>query len=152
MASYGLEAVNEPLEEAASKLSLDSLRDHKNAPYSLNFSRVRCICQEVFALQLTVSGKLKTYQLLLSVQPTEDIICNIMTIGKFYCISTLICPIQQTYRSIFWNAENRQATDDYDDSECNSRMLREGSYRSKKAYSVYLVEKTYFSTNIFMNI
>ena len=40
MASYGLEAVNEPLEEAASQLSLDSLRDHKNAPYSLNFSRV----------------------------------------------------------------------------------------------------------------
>ena len=32
---YGLEAVNEPLEEAASQLSLDSLRDHKNAPYSL---------------------------------------------------------------------------------------------------------------------
>ena len=37
MASYGLEAVNEPLEEADSQLSLDSLRDHKNAPYSLNF-------------------------------------------------------------------------------------------------------------------
>ena len=35
MASYGLEAVNEPLEEAASQLSLDSFRDHKNAPYSL---------------------------------------------------------------------------------------------------------------------
>ena len=46
MASYGLEAVNEPLEGAASQLSLDSLRDHKNAPYSLNFSRVRSICQE----------------------------------------------------------------------------------------------------------
>ena len=29
MASYGLEAVNVPLEEAASQLSLDSLRDHK---------------------------------------------------------------------------------------------------------------------------
>ena len=29
MASYGLEAVNEPLEEAVSQLSLDSLRDHK---------------------------------------------------------------------------------------------------------------------------
>ena len=45
--------------------------------------------------------------------------------------------------------------DGYDDSECNSRMLREGSYRfflSRKAYSVYSVEKTYFSTNIFMNI
>ena len=50
MASYGLEAVNEPLEEAASQLSLDSLRDHKNAPYSLNFSRVRCICQEFICL------------------------------------------------------------------------------------------------------
>ena len=44
MASYGLEAVNEPLEEAASQLSLDSLRDHKHL--TLNFSRVRCICQE----------------------------------------------------------------------------------------------------------
>ena len=29
MASYGLEAVNEPLEEAAIQLSLDSLRDQK---------------------------------------------------------------------------------------------------------------------------
>ena len=37
MASYGLEAVNEPLEEAASQLSLDSLRDHKNAPYFFEF-------------------------------------------------------------------------------------------------------------------
>ena len=105
MASYGLEAVNEPLEKAASQLSFDSLRYHKNAPNSLNFSRVRCICQEVFALQPTVSGKLMTYQLLLSVQPTEDIICNIMTIRKFYCISTLICPIRKTYGSIFWNVE-----------------------------------------------
>ena len=35
MASYGLEAVNEPLKVAVSQLSLDSLRDHKNAPYSL---------------------------------------------------------------------------------------------------------------------
>ena len=34
MASYGLEAVNKPLEETASQLSLDSLRDHKNSPYS----------------------------------------------------------------------------------------------------------------------
>ena len=50
MASYGLEAVNEPLEEAASQLSLDSSRDHKNAPYSLNFSRVRSICQEFICL------------------------------------------------------------------------------------------------------
>ena len=32
MASCGLEAVNEPLEEAASQLSLDFLRDYKNAP------------------------------------------------------------------------------------------------------------------------
>ena len=67
MASYGLEDVNESLEEAASQVSLDSLRDHKNAPYSLNFSRVRCICQEVFALQPTVCGKLMTCQLLFSV-------------------------------------------------------------------------------------
>ena len=50
MASYGLEAVNEPLAEAASQLSLDSMRDHKNAPYSLNFSKVRCICQEFICL------------------------------------------------------------------------------------------------------
>ena len=50
MASYGLEAVNEPLEEAASQLSLGSLRDHKNAPYSLNFLRVRCISQEFICL------------------------------------------------------------------------------------------------------
>ena len=50
MASDGLEAVNEPLEEAASKFSLDSLRDHKNAPYSLNFSRVICIFQEFICL------------------------------------------------------------------------------------------------------
>ena len=67
MASCGLEAVNEPLEEAASQLSLDSFRDHKNALYSSNFSRVRCICHKVFALQPTVSGKLMTYQLLLPV-------------------------------------------------------------------------------------
>ena len=45
MASYGLEAVNEPLEEAASQLSLDSLRDHKHLTLH-EFSRVRCICQE----------------------------------------------------------------------------------------------------------
>ena len=32
MASCGLEAVKEPLEEAASQLSLDSSPDHKNAP------------------------------------------------------------------------------------------------------------------------
>ena len=44
------------------------------------------------------------------------------------CSSTLICPIRKT-RSIFWKAENRQAIDGYDDSECNSRMLGEGSYR-----------------------
>ena len=31
-------------------------------------------------------------------------------------------------RLIFWKAENRQAIDSYDDSECNSRMLGEGSY------------------------
>ena len=37
MASCGLEAVNEPLEEAASQLSLNSLRDHKSAPYSPEF-------------------------------------------------------------------------------------------------------------------
>ena len=67
MASSGIEAVNEPLEEAASQLSLDSLRDHKNAPYASNYSRVRCICHKAFALQPTVSGKLMTYQLLLPV-------------------------------------------------------------------------------------
>ena len=67
MASCGLEAVNEPLEDAANQLSLDSLQDHENAPYSSNFSRVRCICHKLFALQPTVSGKLMTYQLLLSV-------------------------------------------------------------------------------------
>ena len=50
MASYGLEAVNEPLEEAAIQLSLETLRDLKKAPYSLNFSRVRCICQEFISL------------------------------------------------------------------------------------------------------
>ena len=32
MTSCGLEAVKEPLEEAASQLSLDSSPDHKNAP------------------------------------------------------------------------------------------------------------------------
>ena len=31
-------------------------------------------------------------------------------------------------RLIFWKAENRQAIDSYDDSECNSRMLGKGSY------------------------
>ena len=67
MASCDLEAVNQPLKEAASQLSLDSLRDHKNEPYSLNFSRARCICHGVFALQPTVSGNLMTYQLLLPV-------------------------------------------------------------------------------------
>ena len=67
MASYGLEAVNETLEEVASQLSLDFLQDHENAPYSSDFSRVRCICHKVFALQSTVSGKLMTYQLLLPV-------------------------------------------------------------------------------------
>ena len=67
MASCGLEAVNEPLEEAASQLNLDSLRDHKNTPYSSNFPRVRCIYHEVFALKPTVSGKMMTFQLLLPV-------------------------------------------------------------------------------------
>ena len=67
MASSGLETVNEPLEEAASQLSLDSLQDHKNAPCSSNFSRVTSICHEVFALQPTVSGKLMIYQLLVPV-------------------------------------------------------------------------------------
>ena len=51
MASCGLEAVKENLEEAASQLSLDSLRGHKNAPYPSNFSRVICICHKVFELQ-----------------------------------------------------------------------------------------------------
>ena len=82
MASCGLEAVNEPLGEVASQLSLDSLRDHKNAPYSLNVSRVRCMCHKVFALQPAVSGILMTYSFLFRL--TEDIICNIMTIRKFY--------------------------------------------------------------------
>ena len=100
MASYGLEAVNEPLEEAASQLSLDSFRDHKSTPYSLNFSRVGCICQRVFALQPTVSGILMAYQLLLSVWPTKDIICNIMTIRGFYCGSTLVCPAQSILRVV----------------------------------------------------
>ena len=67
MASCCLEAVNEPLEEAANQLSLDSFRDYGNGPYSSNFLRVRCICHEVFALQPTVSGKLIAYQLLLPV-------------------------------------------------------------------------------------
>ena len=64
MTSCGREAVNEPLKEAVSQLSLDS---NKNAPYPSNFSRVRCIFHEVFALQPTVSGKLMTCQLLLPV-------------------------------------------------------------------------------------
>ena len=67
LASCGLEAMKEPSEEAACQLSPDALRDHKNAPYSSNFSRVRCICPEVFDLQPTVSGKLMTYQFLLPV-------------------------------------------------------------------------------------
>ena len=37
MASCGLEAVNEPLEEAASQLSLDSLRDHKKRSLLFEF-------------------------------------------------------------------------------------------------------------------
>ena len=67
MALCGLEPLDEPFEEAASQLTLDSLRYHKNAPYSWNFSRERCICHEVLALEPTVSGKLMTYQLLLPV-------------------------------------------------------------------------------------
>ena len=128
MGSYDLEAVNQPLEEAASQLSLDSLQDHKTHLTLGIFQEWDAFVKNLFALQPTVSGKLMTYQLLLSVQPTEDIICNIMTIRKFYCSSTLICPIRKTYRWIFWNAGNRQAIDGYDDSECNSRILREGSY------------------------
>ena len=87
MASCGLEAVNEPLEEAPIQLSSDSLRDHKNAPNSSNFSWVRCLYHEVFAIQPTASGKLMTYQLLYPVN--EDIICTFMTIQKFHCSSTL---------------------------------------------------------------
>ena len=67
LASCGLEAVNEPLEEAASQLSLYSWRNHKNTPYSFNFSRLRSICHKVFALLPTASGKLMAYQLLLPV-------------------------------------------------------------------------------------
>ena len=37
MVPCGLEAVNELLEEAASQLSLHSLRNHKNAPTLRNF-------------------------------------------------------------------------------------------------------------------
>ena len=129
MASYGLEAVNESLEEAASQLSLDFLREHKNTPYSLNFSRVRCICQEFICLTTNSLWKIDDVSASSFSLAYQDIICNIMTIRKFYCTSALICPIRKTYRSIFWNAENRQATDGYDDSEFNSRMLREGSYR-----------------------
>ena len=47
MASCGLEAVSEPLEEAASRFSLDSLRDHKKRTFSSNLSRVKGICHEV---------------------------------------------------------------------------------------------------------
>ena len=38
-----------------------------------------------------------------------------MTIQKFYCSSTLICPIRRPDQ-FFWKAENRQAIDSYDDS------------------------------------
>ena len=67
LASCSLEAMKEPLEEAACQLSPDALRDHKNALYCSNFSRVRCICLEVFALRPTVYLKLMTYQFLLPV-------------------------------------------------------------------------------------
>ena len=76
----------------------------------------------IFALQPTVSGKLMTYQLLLLVNRRY---LQYNDYSKVYCSSTLICPIQ----SIFWKAKNRQAIDSYDDSECNSIMPREGSYR-----------------------
>ena len=42
----------------------------------------------------------------------------------------LICPIRKT-RSTFWKAENRQAIDGYDDSECNSRILGEWEHSTK---------------------
>ena len=103
----------------------------------------------IFALQPTVSGKLMTYQLLLPVNRIHYLQYN--DYSKVYSSSTLIRPIQ----SIFWKAENRQAIDSYDDSECNSRMPGEGSsilFESRIAYSVYQVQKTYFSTNIFMKI
>ena len=133
------EAVSELLKEAACQLSLDSLRDHKSAPYPLNFSTVRCICHEVFASQPSVSGKLMTYQLLLLVNRRYYLQYNDYRKVLFQLYIN-ICPIQNT-RLTFWKVENRQAIDSYDDSECNSRMLEEGSYRfsfgSRKAYSVY---------------
>ena len=72
MASCGLEAVKEPLEEAASQLSLDSSPGHKNAngqktQMVFEFFKVEMHLSWIFALQPTVSGKLMTYQLLLPV-------------------------------------------------------------------------------------
>ena len=105
MASYGLEAVNEPLEEAAIQLSLDSLRDQKTH-----------LLFEFFKSEMHLSRVYLPY--------------NQQSLENWWRISsTLICPIQKTYGWIFWNAGNRQAIDGHDDSECNSRMLREGSYQ-----------------------
>ena len=69
------------------------------------------------ALQPTVSGKLMTYQLL-----NRRYYLQYNDYSKIYCRSKLICPI----RSIFWKAENRQAIDSYDDSECNSECQEKG--------------------------
>ena len=57
--------------------------------------------------------------------------------------------------SNFWKAENRQAIDSYDDSvqQQNARgKVMSIFFVSRKAYTKYSVEKTYFSTNIFMKI
>ena len=67
MASYGVEAVNEPMEVAASQLSLYSLRDHKSAPYSSNFLGMRCICHNVFGLTTNSLWKIDDVSLLLPV-------------------------------------------------------------------------------------
>ena len=77
----------------------------------------------IFALQPAVSGKLMMYRLLLPVNQRYYLQCN--DYSKVYCSSTFICPI----RSMFWKVEDRQAIDSYDDSEYNSRMPGEGSYR-----------------------
>ena len=97
MESCGLEAVNQPLEEAASQLSLDSLRDNKNAPYSLKFA---------FVKRYLPNSLWKIDDVTASSSSLPKIFSAILLLFESF---TLICPIRKT-RSIFWKAEDRQAT------------------------------------------
>ena len=72
----GLEAANEPLEEAASHLSLDSLRDHKKHTLLFEFFKGEMHLPQGICLTNNSLWNLMTYQLLLPVNRRYYLLCN----------------------------------------------------------------------------